>query len=351
MKKTTLALAVAIASMSCVANAAIPEDTFYVGGKVGWSKFFNTKSQKVDDARKVTNNRVGGGAFIGFQATPYLAAELGYDWLGQLEYKGHHKSKVGKLTAHGVSLTGKASYPLAFISDDLDIYARAGAFIHITKWKQPHHSGSSETNVSPVFALGLDYRLNDDFSTRLEYQWVNQMHNDGPTKPDNGLLAFGVTYNFGSPQAPKASELLEVRENRFVLNEDVLFNYNKAELKFEGQEALNKLVRDLVKINPSESAIIVIGHTDRIGSASYNQKLSERRAQSVSNYLVSQGVPAGLIAVRGAGKTQPITGNKCNALKGADLKACLAPDRRVEIEVKAKTVEEVVIDERKDNTK
>lgn len=351
MKKTTLALAVAIASMSSVANAALPEDTFYVGGKIGWSKFFDTKSQKVEDARKVTNNRVGGGAFVGFQATPYLAAELGYDWLGELEYKGHHRSKAGKLTAHGVSLTGKASYPLGFISDDLDIYARAGAFIHITKWKQHNHSSDTETGVSPVFALGLDYRLNDDFSTRLEYQWVNRISNDGPTRPDNGMLSLGVTYRLGSPDVPRAPVERDVRENRYVFNEDVLFGYNKSDIKPEGQAALNELVRTLVKINPSDSAIIVIGHTDRIGSASYNQKLSERRAQAVRNYLVSQGVPAGLITVRGEGKNQSVTGHKCNELKGAKLKDCLAPDRRVEVEVKAKTVEEYVVEERKDNIK
>lgn len=351
MKKTTVALAVAIASMTYVANAALPEDTFYAGGKLGWSKFYDTKSQKVDGANKVTNNNVGGGAFVGFQATPYLAAELGYDWLGDLEYKGHHTGKVGKLTAQGVSFTGKASYPLSFISDDLDVYARAGAFIHITKWKQHGHSDGSKTSVSPVYALGLDYRLNEDFSTRLEYQWVNRIGNEGPTRPDNGMLSLGVTYRFGSPEVPRAREEVDVRENRYVLNEDVLFGYNKAEIKSEGQTALNELVRTLVKLNPTDSAIIVIGHTDRIGSATYNQKLSERRAESVSNYLISQGVPAGLISVRGAGKSQPVTGNQCNALKGVQLRDCLAPDRRVEVEVKAKTVEQYIVDEHKDNTK
>ncbi len=60
-------------------------------------------------------------------------------------------------------------------------------------------------------------------------------------------------------------------------------------------------------------------------------------------YLVSKGVPSDLISARGVGKTQPVTGDKCNALRGAELKACLAPDRRVEIEVKARNVQEVQI--------
>lgn len=348
MKKTTLALAVAIASLTSVANAALAPNTFYAGGKVGWSKYFDTNSQKVEGTTSVDTNNVGAGAFIGFQATQYLAAEIGYDWLGKLSYKGNNGKN--ELTTQGVSMTGKASYPLAFISEDLDIYARAGAFVRITRWKEAGGHSSSDTSVSPTYALGLDYRLNDDFSTRLEYQWVNHIGNDGPTHPDNALLSLGVTYRLGSPTVAKAAEL-EYRENRYVLSEDVLFAYAKADLKDEGKTALNELVKTLVKLNPSESAIIVVGHTDRIGSESYNLKLSEQRANSVRNYLVSQGVPADLISARGVGKSQPVTGDKCNTLKGADLIACLAPDRRVEIEVKAKTVEEVEVLNQKDNTK
>lgn len=351
MKKTTLALAVAIASIASVANAALPDNTYYVGGKLGWSKFYKTESEKVEGADKVSASRVGGGAFVGYQINRYLAAELGYDWLGQAEYKTNGSSPTGKLTVHGASITGKVSYPISFISDDLDIYARAGAFIHTTKWKSGDTS-SSDTSVAPVYALGLDYRLSEDFSTRLEYQWVNKISNDGPTSPSNGLLTLGVTYALGSPAVAKPSELV-LRENRFVLNEDILFTYAKAALKPEGEAALNNLVATLMKLDPTEGAIVVIGHTDRIGSNGYNQKLSAERAQSVRDYLVSQGVPADLITSKGVGKSQPITGDECKALKGADLIKCLAPDRRVEIEVKAVSVQELEVAPvtHKDNTK
>ena len=160
-------------------------------------------------------------------------------------------------------------------------------------------------------------------------------------------MSLGITYRLGSPAVAAPVEI-KTEVNRYVLNEDVLFAYAKADLKAEGRQALDNLLATLVKINPSESAIVVIGHTDRIGSDNYNQKLSERRAQTVLNYLVQKGVPAEIITSRGMGKSQPVTGTKCNALRGADLKACLAPDRRVEIEVKARNVQEVqVIDQTK----
>ncbi|OCG00324.1 porin OmpA [Gilliamella sp. wkB112] len=362
MKKTTLALAIAVASLTATAaNAAYEDNTFYIGGKLGWSEMYNLDANKVrgDDKSEVgikTSDRsnIGGGAFVGFQANPYLAFELGYDWLGSARYKRTWKDDntnygKSKIDAQGVSLTGKVSYPLSFLTDDLDIYGRAGGMVTIAKWKnsgdvkEDYGRGGSKTDVSPVFALGLDYRLSEDFSTRLEYQYVNHIHTKTDASPDNGLLTLGITYRLGSPEVPAPKVEVKTQENRYVLNEDVLFAYAKADLKEEGRQALDNLLTSLVKINPTQSAVVVIGHTDRIGSVSYNQKLSEQRANSVMRYLVAKGVPSNLISARGMGKSQPVTGTKCNALRGAELKACLAPDRRVEIEVKARNVQEIKV--------
>ncbi|WP_085247212.1 porin OmpA [Gilliamella mensalis] len=362
MKKTTLALAIAVTTLTATAaNAAYEDNTFYTGAKLGWSELYKLDANKVrgyekDEAGIKTSNRsnVAGGAFLGFQANPYLAFELGYDWLGSAKYKrtlnNADKTKAGdsKISAQGVSLTGKLSYPLSFISDDLDIYGRAGGMVTIAKWKNngnvkaEYGHGGTKTDLSPVYALGLDYRFDEDFSTRLEYQYVQHIHTKTDASPDAGMVTLGITYRLGSPAVAAPVEI-KTQENRYVLNEDVLFSYAKADLKEEGRQALDNLLTNLVKINPTESAIVVIGHTDRIGSDSYNQKLSEQRANSVMKYLVSKGVPADLISARGMGKAQPVTGTKCNALRGANLKACLAPDRRVEIEVKARNVQEVQV--------
>jgi Outer membrane protein and related peptidoglycan-associated (lipo)proteins len=222
--------------------------------------------------------------------------------------------------------------------------------VTIAKWKNSgsvkdyYGHGGTKTDLSPVYALGLDYRFDEDFSTRLEYQYVQHIHTKTNASPDAGLLTLGITYRLGSPTVTPPPEVeVKTQENRYVLNEDVLFSYAKSDLKAEGRQALDNLLTSLVKINPTQSAIVVIGHTDRIGSDTYNQKLSEQRAHSVMNYLVEKGVPADLISARGVGKTQPVTGTKCDGLRGADLKACLAPDRRVEIEVKARNIQEVKV--------
>ncbi|MCO6551789.1 MAG: porin OmpA [Gilliamella sp.] len=357
MKKTTLALAIAVASLTATAaNAAYDDNTIYVGAKLGWSELYRLDANKVrvwDNVGISTSDRsnVAGGAFLGFQANPYLAFELGYDWLGSAKYKrsfsyAGRSYDVGhsKVSAQGVSLTGKLSYP---IIDGLDIYGRAGGMVTIAKWKNgglvkkyDKLDNGTKTDLSPVYALGLDYRFDEDFSTRLEYQYVQHIHTKTDASPDAGTVSLGITYRLGSPATPAPVEL-KTEVNRYVLNEDVLFAYAKADLKAEGRQALDNLLTNLVKLNPTESAIVVIGHTDRIGSVNYNQKLSEQRANSVMKYLVEKGVPANLITAHGMGKSQPVTGTKCNALRGADLKACLAPDRRVEIEVKARNEKEV----------
>lgn len=80
--------------------------------------------------------------------------------------------------------------------------------------------------------------------------------------------------------------------------------------------------------------ITVTGHTDRLGSSAYNQRLSERRAQTVKEYLVGQNVKASHIDVKGMGETQPVTAsNACAGKKSAKVIACLQPDRRVDIEM------------------
>jgi OOP family OmpA-OmpF porin len=80
--------------------------------------------------------------------------------------------------------------------------------------------------------------------------------------------------------------------------------------------------------------IIAVGHADRFGSAAYNQKLSERRAEAVKNYLVAKGVEANRVYTEGKGSAQPVTNAEaCKGAKSAKVVECLQPDRRVEVEI------------------
>lgn len=86
--------------------------------------------------------------------------------------------------------------------------------------------------------------------------------------------------------------------------------------------------------------ILATGHTDRFGGGAYNQKLSERRAGAVKDYLISKNVQASRIDAEGKGETQPMTKpGECLGKKGVQVVACLQPDRRVDVEMQgSKTV-------------
>jgi OOP family OmpA-OmpF porin len=119
---------------------------------------------------------------------------------------------------------------------------------------------------------------------------------------------------------------------KVTLDADALFDFDKAVLRPAGRDTLDKFSRDIQGINPA--TITAVGHTDRLGTNSYNQELSERRVAAVKTYLVGTGIQANQVQTSAKGETQPVT--KADACRGgvsAKLKACLQPDRRVELEV------------------
>jgi len=116
------------------------------------------------------------------------------------------------------------------------------------------------------------------------------------------------------PPAPRKAEPL-------VTLHGAQFDFNKATLKPSAKPVIDQAVK-VMKDKP-DLKVSVEGHTDSIGSATYNQKLSERRAMAVRDYMVSQGIDAARITVRGFGKSKPIATN--------DTEEGRAQNRRVEI--------------------
>ena len=137
-----------------------------------------------------------------------------------------------------------------------------------------------------------------------------------------------------APAAPRAAAPARPLPQKFSFSGDALFAFDKSELKPEGKTMLDGLVRQLDGVTYEE--ILATGHTDRFGSNAYNQKLSERRAHTVKDYLVGKNVQAGRIDAEGKGETQHVTnaGDCPGAKATTKVKACLQPDRRVDVEVK-----------------
>ena len=122
---------------------------------------------------------------------------------------------------------------------------------------------------------------------------------------------------------------------KITLDSKVLFDFDKADLKPEGKAAIDsQVVGKIAQIQKLE-VVLVTGHTDRLGSDGYNQKLSERRADAVRNYLVSKGVPKDKIETIGMGEKQPVV--QCDQKSMKALIECLQPNRRVDVQVKGES--------------
>ncbi len=103
----------------------------------------------------------------------------------------------------------------------------------------------------------------------------------------------------------------------------LLFPFNSTDLLPAGRDNLRNLAESLAE-NP-ETEVLIVGHTDAVGSDSYNQTLSENRAASAANILSSYGVPRDRIRTAGRGETEPIAENESEAGQ--------AQNRRVEVAI------------------
>ena len=122
----------------------------------------------------------------------------------------------------------------------------------------------------------------------------------------------------------------------FTLSADALFAFDKsslADMSAKGKAELDDVAAKLNAPDVKTNHVHVVGYTDRIGSDAYNQKLSESRAGTVRDYLVGKGVSADRIDAEGKGEADPI--KSCDDTVRAKLIACLAPNRRVTVEVDA----------------
>ena len=166
-------------------------------------------------------------------------------------------------------------------------------------------------------------------------------------KAANGLVECGDR----AEEAPKTQTVTEKVNETISLQSEFLFGFDKYNLRPEAITTLNDLSAKLSQSNVQ--SIRVEGNTDFMGSDKYNQALSERRANTVANYLVQQGVPADRVSAVGLGESQAKMTEQCQAevaklgkkvskaKKRSALIACIEPDRRVDIQVESLVTHEV----------
>lgn len=352
---------------------------FYGGASIGQSR------SKIDNAR-ITAGLLSQGlvtsamsddeqalawkAFGGYQLNRYVGIEAGYFSLGHF---GFTSTTVpagtldGRIRLHGINLDLVGTLP---ITERFSVLARVGAQ-HASARDSFHGSGGvvvltpnpskSETNVK--FGAGLQYAFTPNLMMRGEverYRINDAVGNHG----DVNMYSVGLVFAFGRETAPAphpvAAQVYEAPPaappppppvavvapppppppaappppRRVSFSADTLFSFDRSELGPQGKAALDQFSHELAGMH--FDAVTVEGHTDRLGSPAYNQKLSVRRAEAVRSYLISTGgVDAARVSAVGKGESQPVTKPEdCRGAKpNPKLIACLQPDRRVDVDV------------------
>ena len=203
------------------------------------------------------------------------------------------------------------------------------------EWVQ---SGSSDQNAGSTAQYGL-IKGNYDVSAWLVGAQVSYAFSPPPQPVKVAEVAppppAPVAKPAPPPPPPPAPPPPAPQVQKITLDSKVLFDFDKAVLKPEGKAAIDsQVVGNLAQVQKLD-VVLVTGHTDRLGTDAYNQKLSERRADAVRDYLVSKGIDKAKIETIGLGEKQPVV--QCDQKNRKELIACLQPNRRVEVQVKGET--------------
>lgn len=182
------------------------------------------------------------------------------------------------------------------------------------------------------------YTIDKEVKSVVRNSYGECWENSYLDKAKNGLVECGDREEAAAPA------VAEYKDELVKLSANFLFGFDKYSLRAEARKTLDEIASRVSDSNVDVQDISVEGHTDFMGSEKYNQKLSERRALAVANYLVSRGVDAGKLSAIGYGESQAQMTQTCQAevanVKGKSKKrsaliACIEPDRRVDIRIRS----------------
>ncbi len=375
MKKfNALALVVAAAFAAGTVQAENVTGPYLFGG-LGMSHIDDDddfQSAKIDEDGDYTSTSSGKNKFAfkvgaGYDFNEYFGLALGFYHLGKAEWSftgsySYEEDETSSeetivpnsrtyLRTQGVALTANIGYP---VTEWFKPYLKVGAGWFHGKLKahsedsddsDDSEDGSeshSDSRVAPIAGVGFQFNLTSNFALTAEYEHIFNAvkfeDSDPETgesmsfKPDYDLVTIGFKYIFGGATAPVAPVTTTERVTEtHTLDAGILFPFDGSTLSSEGKQAVSDIIAGSSDID--NAAYSVYGFTDRLGSDAYNQTLSEKRANAVADELTADGV-TNIVNVQGFGKSNPVTGDQCDSVKGRKaLIDCLQPDRRVEVQV------------------
>ncbi|MEZ8117576.1 OmpA family protein [Vibrio splendidus] len=277
------------------------------------------------------------GGYGGLQFSPAWSADIGYQY---------HKNLEAKTTSIDVKtwLVDSALRYDWYLKDNLSLYGRVGAAYWEMEKSEVFSDKTDATGFSPLGEVGVNYRFTPNLRLSAGYQYIDSIGRSHTGKYDSHALMIGLTYTFDRaaqrafvetaststaeerPAAVKETVTVKSLPQTQTFSSktmDGVFGFGSIEL---GQDYIERLtdITSVLKAYPQAQAVVV-GHADSTGTASYNQSLSERRAQAVVNKLIELEVAPTQLEWRGEGEARPIADNK--TAQGR------AENRRVEVTI------------------
>ncbi|MEZ8633754.1 OmpA family protein [Vibrio lentus] len=270
------------------------------------------------------------GIYSGVQFTPSWSWDVGY------QYHDDLKADVTSVNVKTWLIESALRYDW-YLRDNLSLYGRLGVAYWDMEKAQPSLDNLDATGFSPLGEVGAKYNLTPSLSLSAGYQYIDSIGKSNTGKYDSHAAMISLAYTFGRKvQSAPVVKSTPVPEKEIVNSHPQPQMWGFSEKSIEGVFGFDSIkpsdsfvqslgeVSAVLKAHPQARANIV-GHTDSIGTETYNQALSERRAQAVAVQLVDSGVTQEQLESRGEGESNPIADNA--TAEGR------AQNRRVEITI------------------
>lgn len=364
-KKASSILACAVLAAMASSVTLADDNGWYVGGNFGQSRAHLDEQKIINDIVPTPISHTflsddttdkGYKLYGGYQLNRYLSIEGGYFDLGEFQFN-NTIAPTGVLESN-MKVRGANLDVLGYLpfTDNLSAFASIGANSAFTQdtftttdAPNVRPGKLSKRHTFPKAGVGLEYKLNDALALRVEAERY-RIGNAVTDHNNIDLYSVGIVYRFGSkpepksvviaPPAPMPAPVVEPppapKFEKYTLSATELFTFDSSAVNLP--QAKLEEIATAVKGPGSPQKIVITGYTDRLGSEAYNQKLSERRALAVKDYIVSKGVASDRLVAEGKGEADPVV--QCDDKNKAALIKCLAPNRRVEID-EVKIVREV----------
>lgn len=318
----------ALASSNVVFASNIP--TTFFGVKGGYQLAYDDANEKNDLGSFIW------GLYGGVNFSSSWSLDLGYQVQQDLQFG-----------ATGVDIeTELIESALRYdwdLRDDFSLYARFGA-AYWDMARQQFVNSVDTSGVSPLGEFGLNYRIDPNWELSAGYQYIHSIGDVNITgEYDSSALLVKLAYKFVKTSKPMPVEIVEPKTAEFTEAEvEPLIKVEVEKVTVEpswfnlqlvtGQFAFDSVESDLdltmyanILLSYPQVKVEVVGHTDTTGSAEYNQKLSEERAQTIADKFEQLGVESTQMIIRGLGERSPIASN--------DNKEGRAKNRRVAITI------------------